>query len=76
MQDRKHTNKEKLMQGLKFMAGALPLSFAGPVIIFSTFKNQDHPLFIPILILAIFTMAAAVFLLFKGINTIMKALFD
>lgn len=64
------------MQGLKTLAAALPLSFAGPVILFSTFKNQDHMLFIPILILALVFMAAAVFLLFRGINTIMKALFD
>lgn len=64
------------MQGLKTLAGSLPLSFAGPTILFSTFKNQDHPLFIPILILALAFMAAAIFLLFRGINFIMKALFD
>lgn len=76
MQDRKHTNKVTLMQGLKTLAGALPLSFAGPVLLFSTFKNQDHLLFIPMLILALVFMAAAVFLLFRGINILMKALFD
>lgn len=72
----KHTNKTLLMKGLKFLAGALPLSFIGPVALFSSFKNQEHALFIPILILAILAMAAAVFLMFKGITTVMKALFD
>lgn len=72
----KHTNKEQLMKGIKFLAGALPLCFVGPVVLFSSFKNQEHVLFIPILIFALLTMAAAVFLMFKGIATVMKALFD
>lgn len=74
--DRKHTNKVLLAKGIKFMAGALPLVFLGPVILFSSFKNQDHPWFIPILILGILALIGAIFLLFKGLNTIMKALFD
>ena len=72
----KHTNKTLLMKGLKFLAGALPLSFIGPVVLFSSFKNQDHTWFIPVLIFALLAMAAAIFLMFKGISTIMKALFD
>lgn len=72
----KHTNKELLLKGLKFLAGALPLSFIGPVVLFSSFKNQESPWFLPVLIFALAAMAAAIFLMFKGINTIMKALFD
>lgn len=64
------------MKGLKFLAGALPLSLIGPVGLYSSFKNQEHPLFIPILILAVLAMATAIFLMFKGINTVMRALFD
>ena len=73
---RKHTNKEKLAKGLKMMAGSLPLAFVGPVILFSSFKNQDHTLYIPVLILGILALFAAVFLMFRGLNVIMKALFD
>ena len=72
----KHTNKAQLMKGLKYLAGALPLSFIGPVVLFSSFKNQEHDWFIPILLFAILAMAAAIFLMFKGIATVMKALFD
>ncbi len=72
----KHTNKDLLLKGLKFLAGALPLSFVGPVVLFSSFKNQENPWFIPVLIFALAAMAAAIFLMFKGIQTIMKALFD
>lgn len=72
----KHTDKNLLFKGLKFLAGALPLSFIGPVVLFSSFKNQDHALFLPILGFALAAMAAAVYLMFKGISTVMKALFD
>jgi hypothetical protein len=72
----KHTNKGLLMKGLKYLAGALPLTFIGPVVLFSSFKNQEHTWFLPILLFALIAMAAAIFLMFKGINTIMKALFD
>lgn len=64
------------MTGLKYLAGALPLSFIGPVVLFSSFKNQEHVWFIPVLIFALLAMAAAIFLMFKGINTVMKSLFD
>lgn len=72
----KHTNKEVLAKGLKYMAGALPLAFVGPVVVFSAFKNQEHAYYIPILIFGILAMFASIFLLFKGITIIMKALFD
>lgn len=72
----KHTNKNLLFKGLKFLAGALPLSFIGPVVLYSSFKNQESDWYIPVLIFALLAMAAAVFLMFKGISTVMKALFD
>lgn len=72
----KHTDKNMLFKGLKFLAGALPLSFIGPVVLFSSFKNQEHVWFIPIMLFALLAMAAAVFLMFKGISIVMKALFD
>ena len=74
--DRKHTNKVLLGKGLKHMGGALPLAIIGPVVLFSSFKNQEHSLFIPVLIIGLAAMFTAIFLLFKGIGIIMKALFD
>ncbi|GAB2773330.1 MULTISPECIES: DUF6095 family protein [Bacteria] len=72
----KHTNKTVLMKGIKLLAAALPLSFIGPVVLFSSFKNQEHSWFIPVLIFALLAMAGAIYLMFKGINTVIKALFD
>lgn len=72
----KHTNKDTLGKGIKFVAGALPLIFLGPSIIFSAFNNQDKPLYWPVLILGILLCIGAGYLIFKGIKTIMRAMFD
>lgn len=72
----KHTNKQVLMTGIKYLTLSLPLMFMGPYVITLGFLNKDNAtfyLFFPIgLIIAI----AAVFFAFKGIQTIMKSMFD
>ena len=70
------TDKRILMKGVAYLGWALPLMFIGPTIIHSAFKNEKHPLFIPVLGLAIIICIISVLLIFKGINTIMKSLFD
>lgn len=74
--ERKHTNKELLKTGIKYLAGALPLSFIGPSVLYSAFKNQDHQYFIPVVILGFLVLFAAMFCIFKGIMTLVKAVFD
>lgn len=70
------TNKQLLVKGVRYLAFALPLMFLGPSVIHSSFKNKEHPLYIPILGLGIIFCMLSVFLMFKGIQTIMKSLFD
>lgn len=70
------TNKKILLKGVQFLSGALPLLFIGPIVINSSFKNKENPLYPFILGLGIFLCAAAIFCIFKGINLIMKSLFD
>lgn len=70
------TNKEILTKGIKYLAFALPLLFIGPSVIFSSFKNQEHPFYIPVLGVGIIFCFLSIFLIFKGIQTIMKSLFD
>ena len=72
----KHTNRDVLGKGIKFLLIAMPLIVVGPSVIYSAFNNQDKPLYIPILIGGIVVSAAAIFFIFKGISTLMKALFD
>lgn len=70
------TNKSILAKGVKYLAGALPLLFLGPVVITSAFKNENHPLYVYVLILGSIIALTAMFLIFKGINTVLKSLFD
>ncbi|MBE7641238.1 hypothetical protein GUB10_12920 [Salegentibacter sp. BLCTC] len=72
----KHTDKKILGKGIKYLAFALPLILIGPSVLFTAFNNQDHPYYIPVLILGIIALIAAMLLLFKGIMTIVKAVFD
>ena len=72
----KHTNKPLLGKGIKYLAGALPLVLIGPTVLYSAFNNQEHPLYLAVLILGILACAGAMFLMFKGIRTLIKALFD
>ena len=69
-------NREVLNKGLQFLAGSLPTLFIGVFILNSSFKNQKHPLFVYILILGVLICGYAVYLMFKGINTIMKSMFE
>ena len=71
----KRTNKEVLAKGIRMMFGSLFCMFAGPTIIHSAFKNQDHPWYIPILILGLLGAGFAIFMAFKGLRTIMESLF-
>lgn len=70
------TNRKLLLKGIQYLAGALPTVFIGPVIINSAFKNKESPLYPYILGLGIIICGLAMFLIFKGINTIVKSLFD
>lgn len=71
----KKTNKEILGKGIQRMAIALIFMFISPVIIHSAFKNQEHQLYIPILILGISGAIFAILMVFKGLKTIMEAIF-
>lgn len=64
------------MKGVKFLAIALPLAFIGPSIIYSAFGNRDKPLYIPVLILGFAVAVTCGYFIFKGIRTMMRALFD
>lgn len=69
-------NREVLNKGLRILLGSLPTLFIGVFILNSSFKNQKHPLFVYILILGVLICGYAVYLMFKGINTIMKSMFE
>lgn len=74
--EQKHTNKDLLIKGIKTLALCVILMFAGPTLLYITFSNPEKPLYIPLLFFSILICIGAILMLFKGINTIMKSVFD
>ncbi|MFM2369107.1 MAG: hypothetical protein RL619_1407 [Bacteroidota bacterium] len=70
------TNKELLSKGIKYLAGALPLLFIGPAVIYNAFMNQQNVWHYLVLAIGIIACVAAIFLMYLGLKTIMKSLFN
>lgn len=70
------TNKELLSKGVKYLAGALPLMFIGPSLIYNAFMNQKNVWHYLVLGIGIVACLASVFLIFKGLRIMVKALFN
>lgn len=71
----KHTDKELLKKGIKYMAITLPLLFLCPYLLTLSFINKDNVAFYIFLILGLIAFIAVLYLFYKGIKTILDALF-
>lgn len=69
-------NKELLFKGLKYSIGSIPLMFLGPIVIHNAFMNKHTWIHYIVLGVGIFICITSVYLMFKGIQIIMKSLFD
>jgi Family of unknown function (DUF6095) len=70
------TNKELLGKGIKYLAGALPLFFIGPSVMYNAFMNKNNDWYYLVLAIGIVICLSAMFFAFKGIKTITDSLFD
>ena len=70
------TNKVLLSKGIKYLAWALPLLFIGPAIIYNAFINKDNVWHYAVLAVGIIACIAAVYFMFKGLQTMVKGLFN
>lgn len=71
----KKTDRDLLAKGLKKLAISLVLMFVGPTLFFIITTNKDKPFYIPLLIISILLCVGAVFMAFKGIQTVMTSVF-
>jgi hypothetical protein len=69
-------SKELLFKGLKYSIGAIPLMFLGPILIHNAFMNKHTWIHYIVLGGGILICITSVYLMFKGIQIIMKSLFD
>jgi hypothetical protein len=72
---RGHTDKKLLVKGLKYMAFVIPLLVLTTYLFTLAFLNKDSKILYIVLPVAIVGMAATIWLGFKGMGTIMKAVF-
>jgi len=72
----KSTDKEILLKGLKQLGLSLLLMFIGPSFLYLILSNKDKPFYIILLIISILVCCLAIIFAFKGINTILKSLFE
>lgn len=70
------TDKKKLLLGLRKIGLAIPLMFIGPIVINSSFKNQNHPFYYPILGLGILICLFSMLWFLKGLLQIVSGLFN
>lgn len=70
------TNREVLLKGVKYLSGSLPLFFIGPSVIYNANMNKLSGYYLIVLIIGIAFCLGAMFLMFYGIKTIMKSMFD
>lgn len=66
-------DKIALQQGLKRIMYAIVLAFIGPFVIMQAFKNEGHPLYLPVLIIGLLLSAGSIGLGFLGINRLTSA---
>tara|TARA_B100001057_G_scaffold168447_1_gene169183 strand:- start:301 stop:531 length:231 start_codon:yes stop_codon:yes gene_type:complete len=67
-------NKPLLKSGLKKMSLFLICCFIGPLIVHQAFKNQNHPLYFPVLILGFLFLIIALYYGFSGIKSLLNAI--
>jgi len=69
-------NKIKIYKGLQRIFIAIFLMFIGPVIINSSFKNQEHFLYYPVLVLGCLICLSAMYLFFIGLKKMVSGIFN
>lgn len=73
---RGHTDKQLLLNGIKYLAITIPLLILTSYLFTLSFLNTENFMFYAALPLAIIGMAATIWLGFKGIRTIIRAVFE
>jgi len=69
-------DRSKIADGIKTLIITVGMMFAAPFTIYEAFKNQEHPLYIPVLILGIILAILAIVFGFKGIKKVTDGFFD
>lgn len=71
----KSSTDEIFSKSIKFFFCTILLMFCGPFTIYEAFKNQNHPFYIPVLILGAILSIGAIAIGFYSLKLLMTAIF-
>ena len=66
---------DSFYKSIKFFGITVLLMFTGPGAIYEAFKNENHPLYLPVLILGFILSVAAMGLFYYSLRLMMTAIF-
>ncbi|MDO6490786.1 MAG: DUF6095 family protein [Cellulophaga sp.] len=69
------TQSDSFYKSIKFFGLTILLMFSGPGAIYEAFKNENHPLYLPVLILGFILSLAAMGLFLYSLRLMMHAIF-
>jgi len=69
------TDRDLLIKGVRFLSYTVILMFIAPVVVWQAFKNQEHPFYIPVLVVGCLLGIGAITMGFVSIKTMVDALF-
>lgn len=69
-------NKDLLFKGIKYAVGSIPIMFIGPSVVHNAFINKHTHWHYLVLVIGISLCFLAVFLMYKGIQTMLQSLFN
>ena len=61
-----------LKKGFIQVFTGISLCFIGPVLVSQAFNNQDHPLFIVVLLIGVILLVLAIYFGYRGISNILN----
>ncbi|MEM9867519.1 MAG: DUF6095 family protein [Bacteroidota bacterium] len=69
------TDKKLLVKGIKCMGYTAGFMFLAPFTIYQAFKNEDHPAYVPVLVIGLLLAVTAIAMGFYTMKVFMDALF-
>jgi len=69
------TDRDLLIKGVRFLMYTVFLMFTAPIVFYQAFKNQEHPFYIPVLVVGCILGLGAIVMGFVSIKIIVDALF-
>ena len=66
-------DKKLLKKGIRFITISISCCFIGPIMLYQSFKNQEHPLYFFVLSIGLLFLFLAIYNGFKGIMAIVSA---